>query len=221
MMNNLFSMFDPSTSNNLSLNWLSSLMLMIMLPSIFWIIPNKFFFIKNLIIKFLLLELKINVKNNNFIMFFISIFIFILLNNFMGLFPYIFTSTSHLSLNLTISLPLWLSLMLYGWINNMNHMFIHLIPQSTPTLLMPFMVLIETTSNIIRPLTLSVRLTANMIAGHLLLTLLSSMKYNLNLSLIWILILLQIILLILEASVALIQAYVFMTLSSLYCSEIN
>nr|YP_010894798.1 ATP synthase F0 subunit 6 [Drepanocentron fuxiensis]WJW73311.1 ATP synthase F0 subunit 6 [Drepanocentron fuxiensis] len=221
MMNNLFNMFDPSTSNNLSLNWISSIMVMMLIPLTFWITPSKFSIIMNMIIKFLMSELKMSIKNNNFIMLFIMIFLFILMNNFMGLFPYIFTSTSHLSLNLIISLPLWLSLMLFGWINNMNHMFIHLIPQSTPVPLMPFMVLIETVSNMIRPLTLSVRLTANMIAGHLLMTLLSSMKYNLSYPMLSLLILTQIILLTLESSVALIQAYVMMTLSSLYCSEIN
>nr|YP_010586359.1 ATP synthase F0 subunit 6 [Melanotrichia acclivopennis]UZZ44147.1 ATP synthase F0 subunit 6 [Melanotrichia acclivopennis] len=220
MMNNLFNMFDPSTSNNLSLNWISSILIMLLMPMSMWLTPNKFYISMNMIINMLISELKMSIKNNNFIMIFLSIFMFILLNNFMGLFPYIFTSSSHMSMNLTMSLIMWISLMMFGWINNTNHMFIHLIPQSTPIALMPFMVLIETISNLIRPLTLSVRLTANMIAGHLLMTLLSSMKYNLSNYILWLLILTQIILLTLESSVAIIQAYVFMTLSSLYCSEV-
>nr|YP_010586606.1 ATP synthase F0 subunit 6 [Tinodes chinchinus]UZZ44420.1 ATP synthase F0 subunit 6 [Tinodes chinchinus] len=221
MMNNLFSTFDPTSIFNLKLNWMSTMLLMLMIPLNFWFSPSRMLMLMWKINMYLKNELIIIIKKNNLMLFFISLFLLIMLNNFMGLFPYIFTSTSHLSMNLTISLPLWISIMLFGWINNTNHMFTHLIPQSTPMLLMPFMVLIETISNLIRPMTLAVRLTANMIAGHLLLTLLSSMKNILPLYLMFILILTQILLLILEMSVAIIQAYVFMILAALYSNEIN
>nr|APC62426.1 ATP synthase F0 subunit 6 [Eretmocerus sp. WTT-2016] len=151
---------------------------------------------------------------------FLSLFIFILLNNFMGLFPYIFTSTSHLSMNLCFSMILWISMMLFGWVNYLNNMFIHLVPQGTPKILMPFMVMIETISNVIRPVTLSVRLTANMIAGHLLMTLISSTGINLNFFFLIFMLMIQNLLIILELSVSMIQAYVFMILSTLYSNEI-
>nr|QLY89919.1 ATP synthase F0 subunit 6 [Lype phaeopa] len=218
-MNNLFSIFDPSTFTKIPLNWLSSIMILIIIPLSFWLIPNRLMMMNWLLMNYLMTELKIIIKKNNLILFFIALFFFIMLNNFMGLFPYIFTSSSHLSMNLTITIPFWVAIMMFGWINNTNHMFIHLIPQGTPFILMPFMVMIETISNVIRPLTLAVRLTANMIAGHLLLTLLSEMKNNMPTSLIFILLSLQILLLILEMSVALIQSYVFMILTSLYLSE--
>uniref|UniRef100_A0AAU6W830 ATP synthase subunit a n=1 Tax=Tinodes ventralis TaxID=3144872 RepID=A0AAU6W830_9NEOP len=221
MMNNLFSTFDPTSIFNLKLNWLSTILIMLMIPLNFWFSPSRMLILMWKINTYLKNELIIIIKKNNLMLFFISLFLLIMLNNFMGLFPYIFTSTSHLSMNLTISLPLWISIMLFGWINNTNHMFTHLIPQSTPIVLMPFMVLIETISNLIRPLTLAVRLTANMIAGHLLLTLLSSMKNVLPLYLMLILIMTQILLLILEMSVAIIQGYVFMILAALYSNEIN
>nr|AQP29138.1 ATP synthase F0 subunit 6 [Pericapritermes sp. TBRU1.8] len=150
-----------------------------------------------------------------------SLFLMILTNNFLGLFPYIFTSTSHLTLTLTLALPLWMSFMLFGWIKNTNHMFEHLVPQGTPTMLMPFMVIIETISNLIRPGTLAVRLTANMIAGHLLLTLLGNNGPSMSHTLLTVLITAQILLLILEAAVAIIQSYVFAILSTLYSSEVN
>nr|YP_009938319.1 ATP synthase F0 subunit 6 [Lethe marginalis]QNU07738.1 ATP synthase F0 subunit 6 [Lethe marginalis] len=225
MMNNLFSIFDPSTNIfNMSLNWISTFIGLMFIPYSFWFMPNRYFMLWNLISIKLHNEFKTLMGNNSFngsTFIFISLFFFVLFNNFLGLFPYIFTSTSHLNLSLTLSLTLWLSFMIYGWINNTQHMFIHLIPQGTPTILMPFMVLIETISNIIRPGTLAVRLTANMIAGHLLLTLLGNSGMNMPNYLLFILIFSQILLLILEFAVAIIQSYVITILSTLYSSEIN
>nr|YP_009737816.1 ATP synthase F0 subunit 6 [Mellicta ambigua]QHW07590.1 ATP synthase F0 subunit 6 [Mellicta ambigua] len=225
MMNNLFSIFDPSTNIfNMSLNWISTFIGLMFIPYSFWFIPNRHFMIWNFISNKLHHEFKTLLGNNSFYgstFIFISLFFFILFNNFLGLFPYIFTSTSHLNISLTLSLTLWLSFMIYGWINNTQHMFIHMTPQGTPPILMPFMVLIETISNIIRPGTLAVRLTANMIAGHLLLTLLSNTGTNMSNYLLIILIFIQILLLILESAVAIIQAYVITILSTLYSSEVN
>nr|YP_010947232.1 ATP synthase F0 subunit 6 [Oberthueria yandu]YP_010947271.1 ATP synthase F0 subunit 6 [Oberthueria falcigera]WGO62233.1 ATP synthase F0 subunit 6 [Oberthueria yandu]WGO62285.1 ATP synthase F0 subunit 6 [Oberthueria falcigera] len=225
MMSNLFSIFDPSTNLlNLPINWISTFLGLLFIPYYFWLIPNRYFFFWTFIFNKLHNEFKILLKNNYFngsTFIFISLFSFILFNNFLGLFPYIFTSTSHLTLTLSISLPMWLSFMMYGWINNYQHMFIHMIPQGTPSILMPFMVLIETISNIIRPGTLAVRLTANMIAGHLLMTLLSGTGPNLPSFLIILLIMIQILLLILESAVAIIQSYVIAILSTLYSSEVN
>nr|YP_009121611.1 ATP synthase F0 subunit 6 [Heliconius ismenius]AJF94290.1 ATP synthase F0 subunit 6 [Heliconius ismenius] len=225
MMNNLFSIFDPSTNLfNLPLNWISTFIGMLFIPLSFWFFPNRHYLLWNFISNKLHNEFK-NLLGPNGIngstLIFISLFFFILFNNFLGLFPYIFTSTSHLNMSLSLSLTLWLSFMIYGWLNNTQHMFIHMIPQGTPTILMPFMVLIETISNIIRPGTLAVRLTANMIAGHLLLTLLSNTGINMPNYLLIILITIQILLLILESAVAIIQSYVISILSTLYSSEVN
>nr|QSZ78280.1 ATP synthase F0 subunit 6 [Leptocimbex praiaformis] len=225
MMMNLFSIFDPMSSiMNLSLNWISSTMIFMFLPTSFWLIPSRMKFIWLNILNTIHNELKPLFKsfyNKGSAIVFASLFMYIIFNNFLGLFPYIFTSTSHLSLSVTLALPLWLSFMIYGWINCTNHMFTHLVPQGTPGVLMPFMVLIESISNLIRALTLSVRLTANMIAGHLLMTLLSNMSTFFEISMISILIMTQCLLLILESAVAVIQAYVFMILSTLYYSEVN
>nr|YP_010716220.1 ATP synthase F0 subunit 6 [Parnassius patricius]WDE75969.1 ATP synthase F0 subunit 6 [Parnassius patricius] len=225
MMSNLFSIFDPTTNLlNLSLNWISTFIGLMFIPYSFWLIPNRHYIFWNFIINKLHNEFKMLLGINSFngsTFIFISLFSFILFNNFLGLFPYIFTSTSHLTISLSISLSLWISFMLYGWINNYQHMFIHMIPQGTPNILMPFMVLIETISNIIRPGTLAIRLTANMIAGHLLLTLLSSTNSNLSFFMLFILIFMQILLLILESAVAIIQSYVISILSTLYSSEVN
>nr|YP_009924712.1 ATP synthase F0 subunit 6 [Araschnia levana]QNH68849.1 ATP synthase F0 subunit 6 [Araschnia levana] len=225
MMNNLFSIFDPSTNIfNIPFNWISTFIGLMFIPYSFWFIPNRHFLLWNMISNKLHIEFKMllgNNKSNGSTLIFISLFFFIFFNNFLGLFPYIFTSTSHLNMSLSLSLTLWLSFMIYGWINNTQHMFIHMIPQGTPSILMPFMVLIETISNIIRPGTLAVRLTANMIAGHLLITLLSNTGINMPNYLLIMLIFIQILLLILESAVSIIQAYVISILSTLYSSETN
>nr|YP_002929352.1 ATP synthase F0 subunit 6 [Chrysochroa fulgidissima]ACF04023.1 ATP synthase F0 subunit 6 [Chrysochroa fulgidissima] len=224
MMSNLFSSFDPSTSTNLSLNWLSTWVGILVIPLSFWLIPSRYNVIWNKILTTLHNEFKILLgtpKMNGSTVIFVSLFSLILFNNFLGLFPYIFTSTSHLSLTLSLALPLWVSFMIYGWINNTIHMLAHLVPQGTPPVLMPFMVCIETVSNIIRPGTLAVRLAANMIAGHLLMTLLGNTGSSLSILMINLLIIVQLALLILESAVSIIQSYVFAVLTTLYSSEVN
>nr|YP_002456389.1 ATP synthase F0 subunit 6 [Atractomorpha sinensis]ABX11509.1 ATP synthase F0 subunit 6 [Atractomorpha sinensis] len=222
MMTNLFSTFDPSTSLfNYSINWSSTIMGMFLLPSLFWILPSRNNLLWNKLTLKMHQEFKtlIGKKYNGMTLMFISMFIMMMFNNFMGLFPYIFTSTSHMVMTFSIALPMWMTFMLFGWINNTKHMLAHLVPQGTPKLLMPFMVLIETISNIIRPGTLAVRLAANMIAGHLLLTLLGNSGTMIKFNLLSMVIIAQILLMMLESAVALIQAYVFSILSTLYASE--
>nr|AQP26866.1 ATP synthase F0 subunit 6 [Nasutitermes sp. A TB-2017] len=225
-MSNLFSIFDPTTEiNSLPLNWTSTTIGLLLIPTSIWLVPSRNSMMVSLLMNKLHQEMKTILskgnenKGNSFIL--ASLFLMILMNNFLGLFPYIFTSTSHLTLTLTLALPMWMSFMLFGWIKNTNHMFEHLVPQGTPTMLMPFMVIIETISNLIRPGTLAVRLTANMIAGHLLLTLLGNNGPSMSHTLLTVLIIAQILLLILEAAVAIIQSYVFAILSTLYSSEVN
>nr|AIY62014.1 ATP synthase F0 subunit 6 [Constrictotermes cavifrons] len=226
MMSNLFSIFDPTTEiNSLPLNWASTTIGLLLIPTSIWLVPSRNNMMVSLLMSKLHQEMKTILskgnenKGNSFIL--ASLFLMILMNNFLGLFPYIFTSTSHLTLTLTLALPMWMSFMLFGWIKNTNHMFEHLVPQGTPTMLMPFMVIIETISNMIRPGTLAVRLTANMIAGHLLLTLLGNNGPSMSYTLLSVLIIAQILLLILEGAVAIIQSYVFAILSTLYSSEVN
>nr|ASM82687.1 ATP synthase F0 subunit 6 [Suwallia bimaculata] len=225
MMTNLFSVFDPTTSiMNLSLNWISTILGLTLIPTLYWFMPSRYNLIWNKILLTLHQEFKTLLGPTGHVgstFMFISLFSLILFNNFLGLFPYVFTSSSHLTLTLALALPLWLSFMIYGWINHTQHMFAHLVPQGTPAVLMPFMVCIETISNVIRPGTLAVRLAANMIAGHLLLTLLGNTGPSLTYSILSLLIIAQIALLVLESAVAIIQSYVFAVLSTLYSSEVN
>lgn len=224
MITNLFSIFDPSLTNTFSLNWIRSLIRIIILPIIFWFIPSRINILLIKIVYILSKEFNLILKSSQIkrtSLFFISLFIFILFNNIIRLFPYIFSRTRHLTLTLSLSLPLWLTFILYGWINIYNSIFIHLIPEGTPNILIPFIVCVETISNIIRPITLAVRLTANIIAGHLILTLIGGLRINLSLSIINLIIMSQILLLILELRVRIIQSYVFSILITLYLREIS
>nr|QHD48037.1 ATP synthase F0 subunit 6 [Leptalpheus forceps] len=221
-MTNLFSSFDPLCSlMSLPLNWLSTLLGLLFIPQLFWAMPSRWSLLWNKLISTLHMEFKtlLGPGKPGLTIMFVSVFSLILYNNFLGLVPYVFTSTSHLVLTLSLSLPLWISFMLFGWINHTKHMFAHLVPSGTPGPLMPLMVLIETVSNVIRPGTLAVRLAANMIAGHLLLTLLGNTGPHMQTHMLIILITSQTLLLILESAVAVIQSYVFAALSTLYAGE--
>lgn len=219
MIINLFSIFDPSTSLYISLNWLRTLIILITLPYQYWWIPSRLEYFWILITNFIFKEFKILIKYSySNLIILISLLSFIFINNFLGLFPYVFTSSRHLRFRFSLSFTLWISLITYRIINYLNNLFTHLTPQGTPFILIPFIVIIESIRLIIRPFTLAIRLSANIIAGHLLLSLLGSASQ----SLIFIPLLLftQIILYTLEITVSFIQAYVFSILSTLYRREI-
>nr|YP_011017384.1 ATP synthase F0 subunit 6 [Amblyomma neumanni]WQF69047.1 ATP synthase F0 subunit 6 [Amblyomma neumanni] len=220
MMNNLFSIFDPSTSVNFSMNWFSLFMWMIIVPFPFWSCSSLFLISWKTLFKKFFQEISNNIiysKYKNMI-FFLCIFLIILFSNLFGLLPFIFTPSSHLVFSMYLSFPLWISLMIFSILNKFSKVMCHLVPMGSPIILSFFMVLIETVSNLIRPVTLSIRLTANMISGHLLIHLLSSMM--MSLTFFFFLLLIMMILLILETAVALIQSFVFVTLISLYVNEV-
>nr|AXS66114.1 ATP synthase F0 subunit 6 [Curculionoidea sp. 28 KM-2017] len=219
MMTNLFSSFDPATWV-FSMNWLSSPMILIMMPPMFWMIPSRWTIMWVKVASSLHSEFKILIQSfKGSTILPLSIFFLILTNNFLGLFPYIFTCSSHMSFSLVLSLPMWLSFMIFSWVKNTIHMLAHLVPQGAPSALLPFLVLVETISNIIRPGTLAIRLTANMIAGHLLLTLMGNAGSSMSIIPLFALVTAQTLLLVLETAVSMIQAYVFSILVTLYSSE--
>nr|YP_010381609.1 ATP synthase F0 subunit 6 [Symplanella nigricans]UDL71984.1 ATP synthase F0 subunit 6 [Symplanella nigricans] len=216
MMTSLFSSFDPS-SNLLQLNWLTFFLPMIIMPMNFWMKKSRWLMIKKKITKKIFFEFNNSTKHKEIMYLSISIMIMILINNFMSLFPYIFTPTSHISISMSLSIPTWMMLMIYGWTKFSNSMFKHLLPVGTPGPIMPMMILIETTGNLIRPISLSVRLTANMIAGHLIMILLGNLN---SIKMIYMILPIQMMLMMFESAISIIQAYVFATLMTLYSSEI-
>nr|ADN21163.1 ATP synthase F0 subunit 6 [Denariusa bandata] len=151
-----------------------------------------------------------------------ALMLFLITINMLGLLPYTFTPTTQLSMNMAFALPLWLATVIIGMRNQPTHTLGHLLPEGSPTPLIPILVVIETISLLIRPLALGVRLTANLTAGHLLIQLISSAAFVLLPIMPTVAILTSILLLmltILEVAVAMIQAYVFVLLLSLYLQE--
>jgi F-type H+-transporting ATPase subunit a len=223
MITNLFSTFDPATNFFIDLNWIRILLIFIFSFIAYWILPNKLIIIYKIISISIFKEFKILLSIHHFNgnrLIFISLFFFMFFNNFIGLIPYIFTATSHFILNFSLRITIWIRLIIFGWINNYTIIIAHIIPNRTPLILTWFIVIIETVRNIIRPLTLAIRLIANIIAGHLLLTLLREISNKVNFFIIIFILIVQIILLILEIRVAVIQSYVFFILRSLYYIEI-
>jgi len=224
-MGSIFSVFDPISSIFLRpLNWLSVMLFIFVFPSGVFSSPRKVFIAVYLIINYLVKEFSISigrVKTPGLIHFFVSAFILIMFSNFLGLFPYIFTSTRHLRITVSLALPVWLGYTAYTVLFNINFLLAHLVPSRTPYPLMPFLVIIEITRAVIRPLTLSVRLAANIIAGHLLIVLIRGPIAVISYYLIIITLGGLLLLIFLELAVSFIQRYVFRTLLSLYIIELD
>lgn len=225
MITRLFIVFDPSSRIlALPFNWLSTFMGLLFIPLVFWASPSRWLTAWSKIMSILHGELKslLTQRHAGVTLIFVSLFSLIVFNNSLGLLPYIFTRSRHLVITLALSLPIWVTLIVFGWFKHTQHMFAHLVPQRTPRILIPFIVIIETIRNVIRPFTLAVRLAANIIAGHLLVTLLRQTGPSiLSNAVIIILISSQILLFLLETAVAVIQSYVFTVLRTLYTGEIN
>nr|YP_002364460.1 ATP synthase F0 subunit 6 [Geococcyx californianus]ABY82534.1 ATP synthase subunit 6 [Geococcyx californianus]ADM26356.1 ATP synthase F0 subunit 6 [Geococcyx californianus]QOD97517.1 ATP synthase F0 subunit 6 [Geococcyx californianus] len=168
------------------------------------------------------LMMPLNKKGHKWALILTSLTILLLTINLLGLLPYTFTPTTQLSMNMALAFPLWLATLLTGLRNQPSTSIGHLLPEGTPTPLIPALVMIETTSLLIRPLALGVRLTANLTAGHLLIQLISTATIVLlpilpTMSILTMMTLL--LLTMLEIAVAMIQAYVFVLLLTLYLQE--
>ena len=226
-MGDLFASFNPNTvifSFSLSLNWLSCLRARLLFPQIYWIIKRKSIKAFQIIILALVDELQAAIGaviKPGLLNIFLGLFITIIFGNALGLLPYVFTASRHLSYTLALALPLWLGYIVIRLLKQFNSNIAHLVPEGTPSVLIPLMVIIESVRLIIRPFTLAVRLGANIIAGHLLLTLLGRQGFSTRGAALIGLIVGLILLITLECAVACIQAYVFTILSSLYLREHN
>nr|AHJ90714.1 ATP synthase F0 subunit 6 [Bathyraja bergi] len=164
----------------------------------------------------------LSVSGHKWAIMFTALMLFLITINLLGLLPYTFTPTTQLSLNMALALPLWLMTVLIGMFNQPTISLGHFLPEGTPSLLIPVLITIETISLFIRPLALGVRLTANLTAGHLLMQLIATATFVLITIMPSMAILTSIILFlltILEVAVAMIQAYVFVLLLSLYLQE--
>nr|YP_008081948.1 ATP synthase F0 subunit 6 [Mesoplodon europaeus]AGK37849.1 ATP synthase F0 subunit 6 [Mesoplodon europaeus]AGK37862.1 ATP synthase F0 subunit 6 [Mesoplodon europaeus]AGK37875.1 ATP synthase F0 subunit 6 [Mesoplodon europaeus]AGK37888.1 ATP synthase F0 subunit 6 [Mesoplodon europaeus]AGK37904.1 ATP synthase F0 subunit 6 [Mesoplodon europaeus] len=163
-----------------------------------------------------------NPKGQTWSLMLISLLLFIASTNLLGMLPHSFTPTTQLSMNIGMAIPLWAGTVITGFRNKTKATLAHLLPQGTPTFLIPMLVIIETISLFIQPVALAVRLTANITAGHLLMHLIGKttlVLMSINPSVAFITFTILVLLTILEFAVALIQAYVFTLLVSLYLHD--
>nr|YP_011007768.1 ATP synthase F0 subunit 6 [Gobiobotia tungi]WAW79982.1 ATP synthase F0 subunit 6 [Gobiobotia tungi] len=168
------------------------------------------------------LLMPLNVNGHKWALLFASLMVFLVSINILGLLPYTFTPTTQLSLNMGLAVPLWLATVIIGMRNQPTAALGHLLPEGTPVPLIPVLIIIETISLFIRPLALGVRLTANLTAGHLLIQLIATAVFVLLPMMPTVAIMTAVVLFLLtllEVAVAMIQAYVFVLLLSLYLQE--
>lgn len=214
-MINLFSNFDIYF---FSLTWMILILILIIFYNPIFKIKSLSFFTKKFFSFFTIffLSLKEENFNKNFIIFILSIVIILFYLNFSSIIPFIFPSTSNLNMVIFCSLNIWTGLIIFQLINSNKRFLSHCIPEGTPLYLTWFLFLIEIVRNFIRPITLTVRLLANILAGHLLIILLSKLVF-LTFSTFMFYLTLNAV----EIIVALIQSYIFSTIIALYYSELR
>jgi F-type H+-transporting ATPase subunit a len=154
-----------------------------------------------------------------------TLFIFILINNLIGLVPYSFATTSHFVLTFSLSFTIVLGATILGFNKHNLKFFSLFVPAGCPLALLPILVLIEFISYLARNVSLGLRLAANILSGHMLLNILSGFTYKIMTSgiLFFVLGLLPLTFIIafssLELAIAFIQAQVFVVLSCSYIKD--
>ncbi len=157
--------------------------------------------------------------------FILTIFLLISTMNIVGIVPYTFTPTAHIIIAMGMSLSIWIGCTILGLILHKSDFFSMFMPAGTPIAMAPLIVPIELISYCTKAITLGVRLAANITAGHLLFAILAGFTWKMLISFSYLTILSAIPFLIvvaitvLEMAVALIQAYVFSLLLSIYIND--
>uniref|UniRef100_UPI00315CDFC5 ATP synthase F0 subunit 6 n=1 Tax=Pipistrellus pipistrellus TaxID=59474 RepID=UPI00315CDFC5 len=224
MNENLFASFITPTLMGLPI-----VVIIIMFPSIFFpstsrLTNNRLIAMQKWIIRLITKQMMVihTKKGQTWALMLTSLIMFIGSTNLIGLLPHSFTPTTQLSMNLGMAIPLWAGTVVLGFRHKTKASLAHFLPQGTPLPLIPMLVIIETISLFIQPMALAVRLTANITAGHLLIHLIGSATLalmNISMTTAFITFSILVLLTMLEFAVALIQAYVFTLLVSLYLHD--
>lgn len=230
MFTDIFSTFDPATSSLFSywsttLFWLSNFLVLLIVQASFWASPSQVSWA--MLIPTDVMATQVNRTNGQHMKGLSSIltplFLFMLLINLTGILPYVFRASRHFLFSLTFGLPLWISLILSAALYNPSWFTAALLPPGSPRVLNPFLACVEAIRTLIRPLTLSLRLTANITAGHVILTLIRIYTVwgiiDLPVYSAARIVFISVFYTIFEMIVCLIQAYVFCLLLSLYADE--
>ena len=154
-----------------------------------------------------------------------SLFFFVLVLNLFGLVPYAFTVTSHIIITFALAMIVMMTVVIYGFMHHGSHFLRIFVPSGVPGYILPLVVLIEVISFLSRPISLSVRLFANMLAGHIALKIFAGFVASLLSYSAWSAILaplplgLAVAFTALEFLVAFLQAYVFALLTCMYLND--
>ena len=147
-----------------------------------------------------------------------TLFMFVLLGNLLGMLPYSFTFTSHIAVTFAMAILIFISVTILGFARHGMHFFSFFAPPGTPVYMLPLLIPIEVISYLSRPISLSVRLFANMLAGHTLIKVIAGFIAVLGVAGIMPLALV-VALTGLEILIAFLQAYVFAILTCLYIND--
>nr|YP_010902218.1 ATP synthase F0 subunit 6 [Microtus maximowiczii]QYK91893.1 ATP synthase F0 subunit 6 [Microtus maximowiczii] len=224
MNENLFASFITPTMMGLPI-----VIFIVMLPSVLLtsskrLIPNRFHSFQLWLTKLITKQMMLihSPKGRTWSLMLASLIMFIGSTNLLGLLPHTFTPTTQLSMNLGMAIPLWAGAVILGFRHKLKSSLAHFLPQGTPISLIPMLIIIETISLFIQPMALAVRLTANITAGHLLIHLIGGATLvltSISPPAATITFIILALLTVLEFAVALIQAYVFTLLVSLYLHD--
>ncbi len=147
-----------------------------------------------------------------------TVFAFVLTGNLLGMIPYSFTFTSHIIVTFAMAIVIFIAVTVLGFVKHGMHFFTFFVPPGTPLIMYPLMIPIEVLSYLSRPISLAVRLFANMMAGHILLKVIAG--FVAAMGVFGILPLALVVALTgLEIIIAFLQAYVFTILTCLYIND--
>uniref|UniRef100_A0AAU8L1B2 ATP synthase subunit a n=1 Tax=Polychaeta sp. TaxID=3061522 RepID=A0AAU8L1B2_9ANNE len=230
MLTDIFSAFDPAINTwtnyyiSAPLFWASNFIMIIMLTTTFWLIPTRVTAMSSMTSSTLFYQASRTSGTHlkSFTSILSSLFIILVITNMYGLIPYSFSISSHLIFTLTLGLTLWLSLIMSSVFFSGPKFIAALLPSGAPDWLNPFLVLIETISISVRPVTLSFRLAANMSAGHIVLGLMGIYTASAMFSSTYtalLLLTIQFSYVLFEVGICLVQAYIFTLLLTLYADD--
>lgn len=192
---------------------------------------TSFSFMQYVVIRLFLLVAEVSIQNIKlkkqiYILHLFITFLFILIANLIGLLPYSFSLTSHFSVTFFISFSFWFFTVIIGVKKNGWYFFKVFLPVKVPLLIAPLLIYVEIISYLIRPFSLAIRLSANMLVGHILLKIVSSVVWAIINSgsfflmfFLWVPVLILFLVMLLELIIAFLQAYVFLVLMTIYLNE--
>ena len=185
------------------------------------IVPGKFQLISEMLYNFIskMISDTAGKKAKPYFSFIFSLFIFVLFCNMVGMLPYSFTVTSHIIVTLAFAMFIFIGVTILGFV---IHGFKYLkifVPSGVPMVLLPIIMIIEIISYLSRPVSLSVRLFANMMAGHTMMKVFGGFVVSLGVVGGWLPLSFSVALTGLEILVAFLQAYVFAILTCIYLND--